>query len=88
MRRVKRKERTPHVFQCSIYRSGRPIISFSDRTMSTLPSGGPLLNVLDISARSRSFRPSENQNGFGRPQSYSKESGLERLKLTYKQNRG
>ena len=56
--------------------------------MSTLPSGGPLLNVLDISARSRSFRPSENQNGFGRPQSYSKESGLERLKLTYKQNRG
>ena len=45
MRRVKRKEGTPHVFQCSIYRSGRPIISFSERAPSSLPSGCPLLNV-------------------------------------------
>ena len=45
MRRVKRKEGTPHVFQSSIYRSGRPIISFSERAPSSLPSGCPLLNV-------------------------------------------
>ena len=45
MRRVKRKEGTPHVFQCSIYRSGRPVISFSERAPSSLPSGCPLLNV-------------------------------------------
>ena len=57
MRRIKRKERTPRVFQCSIYRFGRPIISFSERAASSLPSGGPLLNVIDISARSMSFRP-------------------------------
>ena len=88
MRRVKRKERTPRVFQCSIYRSGRPIVSFSERAASPLPSACLLLNVIDISVRSRSFGPSENQNGFGRPQYYPKDSGLERLKLTYKQNRG
>ena len=49
---------------------------FSERAASSLTSGGPLLNVIDISARSRGLRPSKNQNGFGRPQSYSKDSGL------------